>query len=55
MLQTIGQFHVLSDEDPRLHLKSFFGVSDSFRFQRIDKEVIRLSLFHYLLMQQNLS
>ncbi|XP_022926214.1 uncharacterized protein LOC111433394 [Cucurbita moschata] len=49
MLQTIGQFHGLPSEDPHLHLKSFLGVSDSFRFQRVDKDVIRLSLFPYSL------
>ena len=47
MLQTIGQFHGLPSEDPHLHLKSFLGVSDSFRFQGVDKDVIRLSLFPY--------
>ena len=49
MLQTIGQFHGLPSEDPHLHLKSFLGVSDSFRFQGVDKYVIRLSLFPYSL------
>jgi len=49
MLQTIGKFHGLSSEDPPLHLKSFLGVSDSFRFQGVDKNVIRLSLFSYSL------
>ncbi|XP_023511572.1 uncharacterized protein LOC111776371 [Cucurbita pepo subsp. pepo] len=49
MLQTIGKFHGLSSEDPHLHLKSFLGVSDSFRFQGVDKDVIRLSLFPYSL------
>ena len=49
MLQTIGQFHGLPSEDPHLHLKSFLGVSDSFRFQGVDKDVIRLSLFPYSL------
>ena len=49
MLQTIGQFYGLPSEDPHLHLKSFLGVSDSFRFQGVDKDVIRFSLFSYSL------
>ena len=49
ILQTIGKFHGLSSEDPHLHLKSFLRVSDSFRFQGVDKDVIRLSLFPYSL------
>ena len=49
MLQTIEKFHRLPSKDPHLHLKSFLGVSDSFRFQGVDQNVIRLSLFPYSL------
>ena len=49
MLQTIGQFHGLQSEDPHLPLKSFLGVSGSFQFQGVDKDVIKLSLFPYSL------
>ena len=49
VLQTIGQFHGLLSQDPHRHLKSFLGVSDSFRFQGVDRDVIRLNLFPYSL------
>ena len=33
MLQTFEKFEELHFEDPHLHLKSYVGVSDSFRVQ----------------------
>ena len=49
MLQTVGQFHGLSSEDPHLHLKSFLGVSDSFVIQGVPRDALRLTLFSYSL------
>jgi len=49
MLQTFEKFHWLPFEDSYLYLKSYIGVSDSFKFQGANKEWIRLSLFSYLL------
>ena len=49
MLQTVGQFHGLSSEDPHLHLKSFLGVSDSFVIQGVPRDALRLTLFPYSL------
>ena len=47
MLQTIGKFHELPSKDSHLHLKSIYGVSDPFKFQGMDKDMIRPSLFPY--------
>ncbi|XP_016690708.1 uncharacterized protein [Gossypium hirsutum] len=49
MLQTIGQFSGLPTEDPRLHLRLFLEVYDSFKQQDVPEDTLRLKLFPYSL------
>ncbi|XP_063946069.1 uncharacterized protein LOC108212402 [Daucus carota subsp. sativus] len=47
MLQTIGQFSGMPTEDPHLHLRVFMEISDSFKFQGVPEDALRLKLFPY--------
>ena len=47
MLQTVGQFNGLPNEDPHLHLKLFLEVSDAFKIAGATQDTLRLSLFPY--------
>src|SRR5262245_32624030 len=47
MLQTMGQFSGMPTEDPHLHLKLFMEVCDSFKWNGVTEEAIRLKLFPY--------
>ncbi|KAH9704917.1 hypothetical protein KPL70_011661 [Citrus sinensis] len=49
MLQTVGQFNVLPNEDPHLHLKLFLKVSDAFKIAGATQVALRLRLFPYSL------
>ena len=49
MLQTIGQFNSLPNEDPHLHLKLFLEVSDAFKIVGATQDALRLRLFPYFL------
>ncbi|KAH9723366.1 hypothetical protein KPL70_007095 [Citrus sinensis] len=49
MLQTVGQFNGLPSEDPHLHLKLFFEVSDAFTIVGASQEALRLRLFPFSL------
>ena len=49
MLQTIGQFNGLPNEDPHLHLKLFLEVSDAFKIFGATQDALRLRLFPYSL------
>lgn len=49
MIQAAGQFGGLPSEDPHSHLKSFIEVVDSFRFQDVSNEALRLTLFPFSL------
>ncbi|KAH9681318.1 hypothetical protein KPL71_026936 [Citrus sinensis] len=49
MLQTVGQFNGLPNEDPRLHLKLFLKVSDAFKIAGATQDALRLRLFPYSL------
>ncbi|KAM6544070.1 hypothetical protein CsatB_008517 [Cannabis sativa] len=49
MLQTVGQFGGSPTEDPRLHIRSFLEVSDSFKLQGVSEEALRLKLFPFSL------
>ncbi|XP_024042922.1 uncharacterized protein LOC112099709 [Citrus clementina] len=45
MLQTVGQFNGLPNEDPHLHLKLFLKVSDAFKITGATQDALRLRLF----------
>ncbi|KAH9722903.1 hypothetical protein KPL70_006892 [Citrus sinensis] len=49
MLQTVGQFNGLTNEDPHLHLKLFFEVSDAFKITGAIQDALRLRLLLYSL------
>ncbi|XP_060960732.1 uncharacterized protein LOC115723603 [Cannabis sativa] len=49
MLQRVGQFSGSPMEDPHLHIRSFFEVSDSFKQQGVSEEALRLKLFPFSL------
>ena len=49
MLQTVGQFNGLPNEDPHLHLKLFLEVSDAFKIAGATQDALRLRLFLYSL------
>ena len=49
MLQTVGQFNGLSNEDPHLYLKLFLEVSDAFKIAGATQNALRLRLFPYSL------
>ncbi|KAH9679769.1 hypothetical protein KPL71_026264 [Citrus sinensis] len=49
MLQTIGQFNGLPNEDPHLHLKLFSEVSDALKIAGTTQDALRLRLFPYSL------
>ncbi|KAH9770111.1 hypothetical protein KPL71_012262 [Citrus sinensis] len=52
MLQTVGQFNGLPNEDPHLHLKLFLEVSDAFKIAGATQDALRLRLFPYSLRDQ---
>ena len=52
ILQTIGQFNGLPNEDPHLHLKLFLEVNDAFKITRATQDALRLRLFLYSLRDQ---
>ncbi|KAH9792219.1 hypothetical protein KPL71_004032 [Citrus sinensis] len=52
MLQIVGQFNGLSNEDPHLHLKLFLKVSDAFKIAGATQDALRLRLFLYSLRDQ---
>ncbi|KAA3461875.1 hypothetical protein EPI10_028411 [Gossypium australe] len=45
MLQTVKQFSGLPTEDPKLYLRLFIEVCDSFRKQGVPEDALRLKLF----------
>ncbi|KAH9780391.1 hypothetical protein KPL71_008059 [Citrus sinensis] len=49
MLQTVGQFNGLPNEDPHLHLKLFLEASDAFKIAGATQDALRLRLFPYSL------
>ncbi|KAH9716698.1 hypothetical protein KPL71_021550 [Citrus sinensis] len=49
MLQTVGQFNGLPNEDLHLHLKLFLEVSDAFKIAGATQDALRLRLFPYSL------
>ena len=49
MLQTVGQFNRLPNEDPHLHFKLFLEVSDVFKIVGATQDALRLRLFPYSL------
>ncbi|KAH9744107.1 hypothetical protein KPL70_003546 [Citrus sinensis] len=49
MLQTVGQFNGLPNEDHHLHLKLFLEVSDAFKIAGATQDALRLRLFPYSL------
>ncbi|KAH9801445.1 hypothetical protein KPL71_001039 [Citrus sinensis] len=49
MLQTVGQFIGLPNEDPHLHLKLFLEVSDAFKIAGATQDALKLRLFPYSL------
>ncbi|KAH9781214.1 hypothetical protein KPL71_008370 [Citrus sinensis] len=49
MLQTVGQFNGLPNEDPHLYLKLFLEVSDTFKITGATQDALRLRLFSYSL------
>ncbi|KAH9717547.1 hypothetical protein KPL71_021867 [Citrus sinensis] len=49
MLQTVGQFNRLPNEDPHLHLKLFLEVNDAFKIAGATQDALRLRLFPYSL------
>ena len=49
MLQTVGQFNGLPNEDPHLHLKLFLEVSDAFKIAGATQYALRLRFFPYSL------
>ncbi|KAH9763726.1 hypothetical protein KPL70_001262 [Citrus sinensis] len=49
MLQTVGQFNGLPNEDPHLHLKLFLEVSDAFKIAEATQDALKLRLFPYSL------
>ncbi|KAH9769288.1 hypothetical protein KPL71_011944 [Citrus sinensis] len=52
MLQTVGQFNGLPNEDPHLHLKLFLDVSDAFKIAEATQDALRLRLFPYSLIDR---
>ncbi|KAH9697048.1 hypothetical protein KPL71_023441 [Citrus sinensis] len=52
MLQTVGQFNRLPNEDPHLRLKFFLEVSDAFKIAGATQDALRLRLFPYSLRDQ---
>ena len=52
MLQTVGQFNGLPNEDPHIHLKLFLEVSDAFNIVGVTQDALRLRLFLYSLRDQ---
>ena len=49
MLQTVGQFNRLPNEDPHFYLKLFLEVSDAFNIAGATQDALRLRLFPYSL------
>ena len=49
MLQTMGQFNELPNENPHLHFKLFLKVSDAFKIAGAKQDALRLRLFSYFL------
>ena len=49
MLQTVGQFNRLPNEDLHLHLKLFLEVSDAFKIAGATQDALRLRHFPYSL------
>ena len=49
MLQTVGQFNGLPNEDPHLHLKLFLEVSDAFKIAGATQDALTLRFFPYSL------
>ena len=45
MLQTVGQFNGLPNEDHHLHIKLFLEVSDAFKIARATQDALRLIIF----------
>ncbi|KAH9725430.1 hypothetical protein KPL70_007875 [Citrus sinensis] len=54
MLETVGQFNGLPNEDPHLHLKLFLEVSDAFKIAGATQDALRLRLFPYSLRDREL-
>ena len=52
MLQIVGQFNRLPNEDPHLHLKLFLEVSDTFKIAGATQDALRLRLFPYSLIDR---
>ena len=53
MLQTMGQFNGLPNEDPHLHLKLFLEVSDAFKIAGATQDALTLRFFPYSLRGTN--
>ena len=49
LLQSSGQFGGLPSEDPHLHLKNFKEITDSFHFNGVTEDALRLKLFSFSL------
>ena len=49
MLQTVGQFNGLANEDLHLHLKLFLEISNAFKIAGAIQDALRLRLFPYSL------
>ena len=52
MLQTVGQFSGMVNEDPYLHVRNFLEVSDSFKLPGVSDDALRLRLFPFSLRDQ---
>ena len=46
IIQLLPSFYGLDREDPYMHVKDFFEICSTFRFQNFSDESVRLRLFH---------
>ena len=49
MLQTVGTFNGLPNEDPNMHLLNFLAICDSYKQNGVSDEAVRLRLFPFAL------